>query len=598
MKRSDIENKYKWDLDFLYHNYDEWNKDLKKVPKYIEKVGSYKGHLLDSASNLLSYYKDSSEAEELIDRLHFYTFLNADVDINDKDSNEYSDKINNIILQYNEAVSYVVPEILKGDYNTILKYIDELDELKSYSFMFEEMFRVKEHILSDREEAIIEGFKASAEYYSKSSQFIRNKEIDFKEIELEDGTFEKLTASSYYKYASSANRDYRRQASINHNNGYHAHINSLASNYIGFIKNYELIAKYHNYTSYFDKKLFEAGIDKKVYEILKKVTIKHKDGYIKYKNLIKNALNIEDFMSYDMNAPILKNNTKEYSILEAKNIILDIFNFYGDEYNKYLNKAFDEKCIDFLPSDEKVTGWYSAYIPCLHPLVFANYNNRILDISSLCHELGHFVNEYMTIDNQPSHYVYQSTFCGEVASLNNEIVFSKLYRDRENDNNIKLELLFNFIKTFASNYYGAFRQAFFEEEAHKIAYDGGALSSDILSDLWEKITIDVMGETLPGFTKEGWAMIPHFYMGGGHYTYTYSTAIVAATNLSYKLLNNEKGIKEKFIKFLKTGSSMSPMDSLKILGIDMTKEETFEIAISMFESAIDEFNKLMNKGSE
>ncbi len=593
MKRSDVDNKYKWDLSYLYSSFDEWNKDAKKIPKMMKKIDEYRGHLLDSSSKLLEFYRYTQSIEEIMEKLHFYAFLLIDVDMDNVDNKKYFEMISGMIADYNAKTSFVIPELLMSDYSVIEGFMEENSELKIFEKMFKEIYRVKEHMLSSNEEAIISEYQAACQNYGKSSQYIRNKEMDYGEIKLSDGKTVKLTASTLNKYSRSEDREVRRQAFELSSKAYEHNINSLATNYIGFIKNYEIESKYRKYSSFLEQKLFERDIDPKVYETLKKVVLRSNDTYSRYIKLYKDMLKYDDFKVYDMAAPLVKNSNKEFSVEEAKKLVLDTFSLYGEYYTDVLKFAFDEKCIDFIPSEGKVTGWYSAYIPYAHPVVFANYDGKILDVSSLCHELGHFVNQYMIINNQPPMYVYQSSFCAEVASLNNEIVFSNIIREKESDADIKLELLANFIKVFASNFFGAARQAIFEERAHTYAKDNEPLSSDVLSELWMSVTKDVYGSELDGYDPNGWACIPHYFMNGGYYTFNYSTAIIAASNLAYKILHKENGILDKYKKFLTIGNSMSPIDSLKVLGIDMTKEETYDVALKMFNEAIDEFYKLV-----
>lgn len=593
MKRKDVDDKYKWDLTYLYPSFDEWNKDAKRLPKMIEKIEKYRGHLLDSPKMLLEYYKYSESVEEIIEKMHFYTFLLIDVDMDNVDTKKYFEMISGIIAEYNAKTSFVVPELLQSDYSVIEEFMNKNEGLRIYETMFKEMFRIKEHMLSSEEEAIISEYQSVCDNYGKSSQYIRNKEMDYGEITLSDGSKVNLTASTLSKYSQSEDRDVRRQAYELSSKAYLHSINSLATNYIGYIKSFEIESKYRKYSSYLEQKLFERDINLNVYETLKRVVLRSHNSYSRYVKLYKDVLKYDDFKVYDMAAPLVKGSNKEFSVEKAKEMLLDTFSIYGDYYTDVLKFAFDKKCIDFIPSESKVTGWYSAYIPYAHPIVFANYDNKILDVSSLAHELGHFVNQYMIIKNQPPMYVYQTSFCAEVASLNNEIVFSNLYRKKEKDNDVKKELLANYIKVFASNFFGAARQAIFEEKAHTYAKDNMPLSSDVLSELWMDVTKDVYGDELKGYDPNGWACIPHYFMGGGYYTFNYSTAIIAASNLAYKILNEETGILDKYKKFLTIGSSMNPIDSLKVLGIDMANEETYDIALKMFNAAIDEFYQLI-----
>ena len=255
-----------------------------------------------------------------------------------------------------------------------------------------------------------------------------------------------------------------------------------------------------------------------------------------------------------------------------------------------LKLAFEKKCIDYYPADNKSTGWYCMYSSCTIPKVFANFEGRILDISSLSHELGHFCNQYLSMKENIPEYCYHSVFCAEVASLTNEILFSYLYQTE--DKETKLQLLFNFVKTFAANFFGSARQALFEESIHALAEAGEPLGSEILNNLWLETAKNVFGEEVKGFSAYSWSFISHFFLSGGFYVYNYSTAIIAATNVASKILNKEEGILKKYMEFLKVGSKMRPQECLSIIGIDMCDTKTYDNAIKFFSDAIDELKKI------
>lgn len=594
MKRSEVKDDYKWDLTELYSSFDEWDKDVEKIPDFIEKVKKYKGTIVESADNLYNFYKDSQEAECLIERLNFYAFLVIDEDLTNSRAQKSLNLIEDWIAKYNSEIAFAIPEILKNDYSLIEQYIEEKEELREFERFFKEMFRVKEHMLSEREEAMFAEYENIAQGFKNSSQFIRNTEMDLGTILDEDNNEVKLTPSNVSKYSRSKDRRVRKDVYENEDKAYMRSINSLATNYLGFIKTKEMEAKYRKYSSYLDMKLFNVDIDRNVYESLKKVVKESKESYQKYLKLIKDVLGVEKLEAYDVSAPLVNNSDKEYSVEEAKQIILDTFSLYGEDYVNVLKYAFDKKCIDFMPSDNKVTGWYSAYIPYAKPKVFANYHNRIIDISSLAHELGHFVNQYKIVTTQPPQYVYQSTFCAEVSSLNNEIVFTNIMMNKESNIEVKKELLVNFIKVFAGNFFGASKQALFEEEAHQKIVNGEGVSSADLCNIWNNLTKEFNGDMIEPKNGIGWACIPHYYLNGGYYVYNYSTGIVAACNLANKLLAKEDGIHEKFMKYLTIGDSMRPLDSLKTLGINMDTEEPYLVALKMFNEAIDKFYELIN----
>ena len=93
--------------------------------------------------------------------------------------------------------------------------------------------------------------------------------------------------------------------------------------------------------------------------------------------------------------------------------------------------------------------------------------------------------------------------------------------------------------------------------------------------------------------KYEWLRIPHFYYN--FYVYKYATGLSAATYIVKKLLSGEEGYKDKYISFLSAGATLSPNESLKLAGVDLTKKEVIESAIDYYYDIQKEFIKLSNK---
>ena len=90
-----------------------------------------------------------------------------------------------------------------------------------------------------------------------------------------------------------------------------------------------------------------------------------------------------------------------------------------------------------------------------------------------------------------------------------------------------------------------------------------------------------------------WARIPHFYTP--FYVYQYATGYAAAIAISRKILRGDKKTCEGYRKFLSGGSSMNPIDLLRLAGVDMTEKEPVESALQLFGELLDEMEELLQK---
>ena len=129
---------------------------------------------------------------------------------------------------------------------------------------------------------------------------------------------------------------------------------------------------------------------------------------------------------------------------------------------------------------------------------------------------------------------------------------------------------------------------------HEKVENGEIITYDLLCDHYYELNKKYFGKNVvvDDEIKYEWERIPHFYMN--FYVYQYATGLSAAATIVNNILEGKKDAKENYLKFLKLGGSMYPIDELKVAGVDMTKPEVVENAIKMFDEIIDEFKEVYN----
>ena len=133
----------------------------------------------------------------------------------------------------------------------------------------------------------------------------------------------------------------------------------------------------------------------------------------------------------------------------------------------------------------------------------------------------------------------------------------------------------------------------FELEAHNMAERGEVLSADALEELYADINAKYYGKAVKydGLISHEWSRIPHFY--NSFYVYQYATGYSAATAIAERILDKGKPAAEEYLRFLKAGSSMYPIEALKYGGVDMASPEPVEAAMKKFEALLDELEAVL-----
>lgn len=594
MNRENIESKYKWDLTPIFSSEDDFNNLYKDVESKIEKFKSHEKIMGNNAESFYNAINDYYKISRDLDKLQVYTDLLSDIDTSNNNNQALKLKVINLLDKWNKATFFITPTILKKDYKEIENFYEEKPKLKEYETIIKREFRYKEHILSDIEEKLLSSMTKMFNKNYETYELLKDSDITFGNITDENNKEVELTCSNYSIYIESSNRRVRKEAFATLYSTYKQFINTFASTLSGNINENVTIAKIKKFPSTLNWCLYADELDETIYNNLINTVSDNMNTLYKYYALKKDLLNLEELHLYDIYTPIVKNFDKKYPYEEAKEIVLKALSVLGDDYIEVLKNGLDNNWVDVYPTKAKRTGGYSGGCYDTAPYILLNYFDKYNDMSTLAHEAGHSMHSYYTRSNNSYQYGNYSIFVAEVASTVNEILLSKYLLKTSNSKEEKLFILDNLMSLFKATIY---RQTMFAEFEQKIYFDAEndiPLTADYLSSVYYELNKKYFGDdvVIDDDIKYEWARIPHFYYN--FYVYKYATGLSAACHIANDILSGKEHAVDNYKEFLKCGSKKSPIESLKLAGVDLSKKEVVESAISMFNDTIDEFVKLHN----
>ena len=592
-KREEIEEKYTWDLSYIYKSDNVWKNDFNKLSKEIKQISQFKGILVSNAKNLLDYLELSCLLERKIYKLYYYANLKHEQDTTNSKYQEMLGKIRNLMNKYEELDAYANSELMSVDYDLIKEFYRQELKLKEYEFVLENIYRFKKHILDDNSEKILSSLSKTFDNPEQTFEMLTDADIKFGMITLEDGHEVELTKSNYYVFLQSKNRDIRKQAFEQLLDKYGEFKNTVSSTFAGNVEMLTTLAKLKNYHSSLEAALFSDNVSPKVYNNLVDTINDNLNTIYKYFELKKDFLKLDEFHLYDQYVDLVKENTKEYPFEEGKKIVIDALSILGEDYINNLKKAFNERWIDVYNNVGKRGGAYSSGFYDTKPYVLLNYENTLNDVSTLAHELGHSMHTYYSCLNNPYQYSHYTIFVAEVASTVNELLLNYYLLNNTNDKEEKKYILSNLMDLFKATLYHQTMFAEFERDMHKKIEKGEVLTYELLCNEYYKLNLKYFGPNVvvDDLIKYEWERIPHFYFN--FYVYKYAIGLSCACYIVDGILNKKEGALENYLKFLSSGGSDYPINELKIAGIDVTKKEVVESAIKMFDNFIEQFKKLM-----
>ena len=586
--RKETPKAYKWDLTAYYKDDKEWEKDYLKIIKEFENIKSYEGKVTKSANMLYQTLEEYFAYESRLTKLFVYASLRHDEALEDADASMLYNKIYKTYNDFCAASSFIEPEIIKEETSKVEKLL-ETKKLNKYKFYVTNILREKEHMLSSSEEELIAKLTSTNHTFKNVNMTLLNSTLDYGEVKSEKET-RKITNSNYHIIMESTDRNIRREAYEKLTGRIAEFKNIFAENLVSNMKNTSSMAEIRKFPSTLDSLLFSSNIPKSVIDSLYKVINKNLNIYQKYLKLIKNSLGLKELAYYDLNAQILTDEMS-FSIEDAQYLIGEATKIYGDEYHNIIEKAFDEKWVDYCSYKGKASGAYCTSCYGAHPVVLTNFFGKFGDVSAVAHELGHAVNFYLSQQENNKHDYNNDIFVAEVASLTNEIILSNYVIEHSRNKSLKLIALYNLINLIQNNLFDACLEGELENKAYALIDNGETIDSEYLSDTIYDIRSKYYGDVvkLDDNSKYSWIRREHYFYP--FYLFKYATGVSAAIMIASKIINNQDDMKNKYISFLKMGDTDYPVELLKKIGVDMTKEEVYENAVNFFSNLIDEFDK-------
>lgn len=593
--RDEVSTENTWRLEDIFAGDEQWEKEFNEVKGLIPSVQEYQGKLGESADQLYAALQLQDKLLERLGRLYTYAHMRYDQDTTNSFYQGLDDRIKNLYSQAASGLAFIVPEILAADEEKIKGFLNEKEELKLYEHALEEINLQRPHVLSAEEEALLA--QASEVMSSPSNTFgmLNNADLEFPSIKDENGEDVEITHGRYIRFLESEDRRVREDAFKAVYKTYGSFKNTFASTLSGNIKKDNFNARIRKYDSARHAALSANNIPESVYENLVNTVNDNLHLLHRYVKLRRKVLGLEKLHMYDLYTPLVKDVKMEIPYGEAKEYVLKGLAPLGEEYNNILKEGFENRWVDVYENKGKRSGAYSSGAYGTNPYILMNWQDNVNNLFTLAHEFGHSVHSYYTRKTQPYPYGNYSIFVAEVASTCNEALLNDYMLKTIDDEQKRLYLLNHYLEGFRGTVFRQTMFAEFEHMIHQKAQNNEALTADSLTQDYYELNKKYFGEEDILIDEEiglEWSRIPHFYYN--YYVYQYATGFSAATALSKQILEEGQPAVERYIDFLKSGSSDYPIEVLKKAGVDMTSSTPIEEALKVFEEKLNEMESLLS----
>ena len=590
--REEIPAEAKWAIEDLYKNDDEWEADFTRLKEHLPELSAYEGRLGESAQTLLSMQRLCDKMNMLAEKVYVYANQRLHENTDNAVYQNLASRAQSLLVEMSERTSYIEPEIMELPEGTIEKYLQENGELRVYGQYFENMIRQKAHVLPGEMEKLLASAGELAESPKDIFSMFNNADIRFPKITGEDDTDVEVTHGRFISLLQSKDQRVRKDAFEALYGVYEKFRNTLAATYRANVKQEVFFARARRYGSDLEAALDGSHIPVSVYDNLIHVVHEHLPLMHRYVKIRKKLLGLDELHMYDLYTPMTENSGEHFSFEDAKKTVLEGLAPMGEEYLSHLKDGFEHGWIDVYENQGKRSGAYSWGAYGTHPYVLLNYQGTLNDVFTLAHEMGHALHSWYSDETQPYIYAGYRIFVAEVASTCNEALLIHHLLKKAKDPKTKAYLINYFLEQFRTTLYRQTMFAEFEKITHGLQEAGGALTAERLCSIYYDLNKAYFGEDIciDRQIEMEWARIPHFYTP--FYVYQYATGFSAAIALSGKILREGEAAVEQYKKFLKGGSSMYPLELLRLAGVDMEQKKPVEDALQVFSEYLDEMERL------
>jgi len=590
--RAELPVEYTWDLSQIFADVTAWEQELNAVEQRAHELAALQGTLAQGPAQLLAGLTLRDEVARRLYALYVYAMHLKDSDGTNPVGQGLAERSSSFAARIQAALAFIEPEILTIPAETIESWLESTPDLQVYRYELEKLNRQRAHIRSAEVEQVMAAYSDVARAPYATFSMLTDSDLQFPTVEDEHGQPVKLSHARYGRLLESPDRRVRRDAFKGYYSAFLPFRNTIATTLSAAIRTHVIEARLRNYGSALEAALSPNEIPVEVYHNLIATVEANLPRFHRYLSLRRRLMGLDELHFYDLYVQPVPDVELTIPYQEACDLMRAAFRPLGAEYSAALEQMFTRRWIDVYENVGKRSGAYSGGSYGTPPYILLNYQDRLRDVFTLAHELGHSLHSYFTRATQPFVYGNYTIFVAEVASTLNEALLTHHLLQSGADEALRRRLLAQQIEEIRGTIFRQTMFAAFELWMHERAERGQPLTADVLSQHYRDLVARYHGPELviDDELAYEWMRIPHFYYQ--FYVYQYATGISAALALSRQIINEGQLAIERYLRFLRSGSSRSSIELLRDAGVDMTSPEPIQAAMDTFADLVDQLEAI------
>ncbi|MDZ7641730.1 MAG: M3 family oligoendopeptidase [Desulfurivibrio sp.] len=554
-----------WQLDDLYTGADDpqLRGDLAHCEQEAQAIHQqFAGRLAElDAAGLAGLVARLEELETRLGRVATFAMLNFTTNTRDAAAGA-------LLQQIREAGSRIGKETIffELEWNRLATAEAEAllaaPELAHYRHHLASLRRYAPHLLSDAEEALLLE-KAPAGRGSWTTLF--DKIMGHLKFGTTGRSEEEVLSDLHLPQ-----RDQRRQAAAELTAGLDSQLHVLTHTFNTLLADKMIDDRLRQYPHWLssmnlDNELTDGTVD----TLIEAVTGRY-DIPQRYYRLKKELLGVDELLDYDRYAPLPHLPEQVVEWHQARELVLAAFADFTPAMAEIAERFFNENWIHAPLLEGKRGGAFAhPAVPAVHPYIMVNYTGNLRDISTVAHELGHGVHQYLA--SQRGYYNSATTLVlAETASVFAELLLFNRQLELLTDPEARRAFTCQKLESIFATVFRQVAMNRFEDRVHNARRQQGELSSEEISRHWLASQREMFADSvsLSDDYARWWSYIPHFLNTPGYvYSYAFGELLVLALYRLYQ--QDRQAFVPQYLELLKSGGSASPYELLKPFGVDL-----------------------------
>lgn len=589
--RKDVPVEQTWDLSLIFPEEKQMWEELDKTKDAVKAFCKKYAGQLKNAETIVRCLEEMEPIHQAIDRIWSYAGLALEADYTDNALRERDEKVGDEITHLIKDMSFVDSEIVLAPKEELEAAVGIAKGCRVY---LEDLIKKKEHMLSPETEKVLKALGRSLDVPYTIYNTMKLADISFDPFTV-DGKEYPLGYSLFEDdYELEADTKVRRAAFRAFSDTLKKYQNTTAAAYNACVTQEKTMAELRGFDSVFDSLLFEQKVTREMYDRqIDVITERLAPHMRRYAKLLQKKHGLDKMTFADLKIALDPEYDPKVTIAESHDYVRNALSILGEDYTVMVDRAYRERWIDFAKNVGKSTGGFCADVYRQNSYILLNWNDRMSDVFTIAHELGH-AGQSMYSDAAQSLYENDpSMYLVEAPSTMNELVLANYLIHTSEDKRFRRWVLSSLISnTYYHNFVTHLREAWYQREVYRIIDEGGSVNADVLSDLFRKNLELFWGDAveIPDGAELTWMRQPHYYMG--LYSYTYSAGLTLATQAMLRIEKEGEPAVADWKKFLAAGGTEDPAGLAKIAGFDITTDGPLNATVNYIGSLIDEICRL------